>query len=281
MGTVIVPPDQKEVIKNLTPPVVYDMIDRPDVITLVELDSYTEPCGVMVFLVSDEDGAPAAKIEYLYIDLEYRGQGIATDLLRSVEDILFMSGVKKLSVDLSGEDSDIGTFLENYGFLFTCSESEVYISLSPDIPEDGGKYGAYFHSIRPMSDMMTREIESFISSKNEFESKQARELIYSCDKRLSCIYPGDENGWGILLADYEALRPEVTLFYASGSHAKQIKEILAAFFALNIINSDLNEEYIRLDVEGTLPFLQKSFYKYYKEVDVFTGVIDVEAADNT
>ena len=278
MGTVIIPPDQKEVIKILTTPAVYGMIDRPEVITLAELDSFAAPCGVIVFLVSGDEGAPAAHLEYLYIDPDYRGQGIATDLLRSTEDILFMSDVKKLSVTLCGDDSDIGTFLEDYGFSFTCNENEVYISLSADIPEDKGRYGAHIKKVRQLSDMTAREIEAFISDKNELRGGQARELIYGCNRELSLVFSGGNDGWGILLTGDGSLRPEVTMFYAAGSYSKQIKEILAVSFA-DIFNKT-DEEYIKLDAGDHLRLIRGSFFKYYKEADVFNGEIEVEAADN-
>ena len=98
--------------------------------TLAELDPDESFAGCIQFAVEEENDTPVGRLLYLYVLPQKREQGVGEQLLMAMEDSLFKHGIRRAVVLLPSEQSELGEYLEEYGFSMTENRRACFVRLS-------------------------------------------------------------------------------------------------------------------------------------------------------
>ena len=162
MSIFTIPKTEIEAIRPLLQKNAEKLMDMEGVCTLAEVDSDGAFAGCIQYSIEELEGGKdrAGRLLYLYVLPERRNKGVGEQLLMAMEEALSKRQIEKAQVLLSQEQSELGEYLENYGFPMRFSRRFCFIRLSSIRMEKRFKEELFDHicSLNELPNITVRKI---------------------------------------------------------------------------------------------------------------------------
>ena len=171
MSIFYIPKEEIDSIRPLLSKIAEQRVGAEGVCTLAELDPDKKFAGCIQFCI-EETGIEGTEEEnkkelrgrllYLYVNPERRRQGVAEQLLLAMEESLSKRKIETTHALLPQELSELGEYLENYGFSMKLSDSCCFVRLSSirTAGHDTEKYFPHISSLQDLPGSTARKIYS-------------------------------------------------------------------------------------------------------------------------
>ena len=206
----------------------YEDIGKKGYFTMAATDDEAFVAGVIQFFVGEDiRKGVTASITYLYVDEEFRNEGIGTLLISRLKDVLYSSGITQVTAEIFGKTSDgLKPFLEKEGFK---ASGEVLYGQTPliSVTKKTAIKNADISKCKSISELTNAQYISILKS---IDSDLTSRNMSLYDPQVSSFYM-DGDSQGILLVKKVGADTIETVFAGSNEESYDILEALAAYSA--------------------------------------------------
>lgn len=196
MSIMIIPKGEQDAIKDLLTEAAAKRLEKEGVYTLAEYSSFSEFSGCIQFTLEEREEEVVGRLLYLLVKKKYQGTGVGEQLLLAMEESLKKSGIDQAVVTLPEDMSELGEYLEDYGFEMKVSDQACFVPVSALIARDAG-----FHEFREeivrLEGLPDREVRRIYAAYQDIGTFHREDL----DAKGSAVFSLANNTAMLLLRD--------------------------------------------------------------------------------
>ena len=203
----------------------YECIGKNGYYTMAATDDEDFVAGVLQFYVGEDytEGI-TAKITYLYVDEDFRREGIATSLISAFQNTISQSGIELATVEVfENAGEELSNIFEEAGFLRR-GEVSYYCLPLLNLCKKAAVKNAATGRCRSIAELDTEEKASFFNSINPSILKNG---LKDYDLEVSSYYLEDDKKCLLLIRKEEEGVLETVFMYASEGNEKNLVSLLS------------------------------------------------------
>ena len=224
MSTYTITGNDKEAFENFFSPESYNNIGRDGYYTLAETDDEDFVAGVLQFFVGEDlrEGV-TANLTYIFVDEDFRGQGIGTLLINEFKGVLADSKIKWATAELYKDlGEELPKLLEEEGFTLE-GEVDYYNVPILKLQKSAAIKEADVSKCKTLEELSGDEITAFLDGTG---LKLDQQSLQGFDLGISSYFcEGESKGLFLIKNNEETL--ETALFYTSEGSEKEMVNLFA------------------------------------------------------